>query len=169
LAKKLQLPLDVIFTKKIGLPYNPEYAIGAVSDMHIFVNQEFATMPELQTYIAHEVAAIRKVIKERSDSYRQGMLPLSLNGKTVIVVDDGIATGSTLLATLALIKEYHPRKIVVALPVAPAHSLQAIKQEADEVVCYATPDPFYSVGQFYQHFEQVDDEQAIQLLHEANK
>lgn len=169
LAKRLHLPLDVIFTKKIGLPYNPEYAIGAASDAHVFVNKEFAYMPELQTYIQQEVASIRKVIRERTETYRHNLPPFVIKDKTVIVVDDGVATGSTLLATLALIKEYQPQKIVVALPVAPKHTLEKITHEADEVVCYATPEPFYSVGQFYQRFEQVDDEHAIKLLEEANQ
>ena len=114
LAKKLNLPLDVIFTKKIGLPTNPEYAIGAVSDKHIFIDSRFKNIPELQEYIEQQVAAIRTVIKERNTTYRAGMSPLELAGKTVIIVDDGVATGNTLLATIALIREYNPQKIVVA-------------------------------------------------------
>lgn len=169
LAKELQLPLDVIFTKKISLPDNPEYAIGAVSDAHVFVNEAFAEMPALQDYISQQVGEIRNVIQERTQNYRRNMPPLSLKDKTVIVVDDGVATGSTLLATIALIKEYQPKKIVVALPVAPVGTLEKIKQAADQVICYATPEPFYSVGQFYQNFTQVDDEQAIKLLQEANQ
>jgi putative phosphoribosyl transferase len=169
LAQGLRVPLDVIFTKKIGLPENPEYAIGAVSEKHIFVDSAFRDMPILQEYIAKEVATIRKVIKERNELYRKNMRPFDIENKIVIVVDDGVATGSTLLATLALIKEYKPKKIVAALPVATHEALEKIKKQADEVVCFAVPELFYSVGQFYRNFEQVEDEKAIKLLREANR
>lgn len=120
-------------------------------------------------YIAKEVATIRKVIKERNELYRKNMRPFDIENKIVIVVDDGVATGSTLLATLALIKEYKPKKIVAALPVATHEALEKIKKQADEVVCFAVPELFYSVGQFYRNFEQVEDEKAIKLLREANR
>ena len=93
LAKGLDLPLDVIFTKKIGYPSNPEYAIGAVSELHVFLNEAFKNIPELQGYIARKVDEIRKVIKERMIKYRKGMPPFNIQDKIVIVVDDGVATG----------------------------------------------------------------------------
>ena len=168
LARGLELPLDVIFTKKIGLPEYPEYAIGAVSDAHVFLASNFKDIPDLQEYIAHEVEEIRNTIKERTIKYRRGMPPFNIQNKTVIVIDDGIATGSTLLATLALIKEYKPKKIVIALPVAPPDALKKIQEKADEVVCVIVPEIFYSVGQFYKHFAQVEDSEAIKLLRDAN-
>lgn len=168
LAKGLDLPLDVIFTKKIGYPSNPEYAIGAVSELHVFLNEAFKNIPELQGYIARKVDEIRKVIKERMIKYRKGMPPFNIQDKIVIVVDDGVATGSTMLSTLALIKEYKPKKIVVALPVASAEAVKKIKENADEVVCVSVPEHFLSVNQFYKKFEQVDDQEAMRLLQEAN-
>lgn len=168
LAKGLHLPLDVIFTKKIGFPLNPEYAMGAVSDLHVFVDAEFHDMPEIQDYIQQEVQKIRAVIKERNATYRKNMPPFNIEQKTVIVVDDGVATGSTLLATIALLREYNPLKIVVALPISSAEALKKIKEEADEVVCVQVPTHFQSVGQFYKKFDQVEDQEAIRLLHEAN-
>src|SRR5579872_2908938 len=99
LTKGLNLPLDVIFSKKIGLPINPEFAIGAVSDKQVFVNDRFKDVPELQEYIAQQVKEIRTIIKERNAMYRKNMPPLNLANKTVIVVDDGVATGNTLLTT----------------------------------------------------------------------
>ncbi len=168
LAKKLQLPLDVIFTKKIGFPGNPEYAIGAASERHVFLNPPFNTMPDLKDYITDEVKKIRTIIKERNETYRKGMSPFDIKDKIVLVVDDGIATGNTLLATIALIKEYHPKKIVVALPVAPAEALEKIKEQVDEVFCVTVPRIFHSVSQFYTHFEQVDDHTAIELLRKAH-
>lgn len=167
LAKGLHLPLDVIFTKKIGFPLNPEYAIGAVSEKHAFVENKFNT-PELQHYIVHEIEVIRKIIKERNETYRKGMPPFSLKDKDVIIVDDGVATGNTLLITIKLIKEYGPKKIIVALPVASKEALQKVKEHADDVICLLVPEIFYGVGQFYMNFHQVDDDQAIALLHEAN-
>lgn len=169
LAKGLHVPLDVIFTKKIGFPGNPEYAIGAASASHIFIDDAFKHIPELQDYIAHEVQSIRQIIKERENTYRQGMSPLNLTKKTVILVDDGVATGNTLLATIALVREYNPKKIVVALPVSSVQAYNKIKEKADEVACVLVPEVFYSVGQFYKEFNQVDDAEAIRLLHEANQ
>ncbi|CAN5171291.1 phosphoribosyltransferase [soil metagenome] len=168
LAKRLYLPLDVIFTKKIGLPMNPEYAIGAVSSKHVFINNYFIDMPELQSYIETQIGAIRATIKERENLYRKGMAPFDLTDRIVIVVDDGVATGSTLLATIALIKEYHPSKIVVALPVCAQEAFNKIAPTVDEIVCVEIPNIFYSVGQFYRQFAQVEDKEAIRLLHEAN-
>lgn len=168
LAKRLHLPLDVIFTKKIGLPMNPEYAIGAVSSKHVFINNYYIDMPELQSYIETQIGVIRATIKERENLYRKGMAPFDLTGKIVIVVDDGVATGSTLLATIALIKEYHPAKIVVALPVCAQEAYDKIAPTVDEIVCVEIPNIFYSVGQFYKQFAQVEDKEVIRLLHEAN-
>lgn len=169
LAKKLELPLDVIFTKKIGLPANPEYAIGAVSEKQVYIDENFKNNPELQKYIDQEVQNIRKVIKARNELYRKNMPPFDITNKTVIIVDDGVATGKTLLVTLHLVKEYNPKKIVVALPVAPQEALQNIKEYADEVVCALVPEVFYSVGQFYIDFHQVEDDEAQKLLQEANQ
>lgn len=169
LAKGLHLPLDVIFTKKIGFPLNPEYAMGAVSDLHVFVDEEFHDMPEIQDYVTQEVTKIRKVIKERNATYRKNMPPFDIENKTVIVVDDGVATGSTLLATIALLREYNPHKIVVALPVSSAQAFKKIQEQADEVVSVQVPTNFQSVGQFYTKFDQVEDQEAIRLLHEANE
>ncbi len=169
LAKGLHIPLDVIFTKKIGYPQNPEFAIGAVSEKHVFLNSDFKDAPELQDYLTHEVATIRKLLKERNETYRKNMAPFSLLNKIVILVDDGVATGNTILTTLELIKEYKPKKIVVALPVASQEALKKIKENADEVICVDNPEIFYSVGQFYKSFQQVDDAQAIKLLQDANR
>lgn len=168
LAQKLDLPLDVIFSKKIGLPANPEMAIGAVSETDVIVNSPFNQMRELENYIEEQTKTIRATIKERNATYREGMQPLDLKNKIAIVVDDGVATGTTLLSTIALIKQADPKKIIVALPVAPPDTLEKIEQQADEVVCLSTPELFQSVGQFYQKFNQVDDQEAIRLLREAN-
>lgn len=169
LAKELHLPLNIVLTKKIGYPGNPEFALGAVSADHVYIDDRFKDVAELQTYIAHQVQEIRELLHERALRYRQGKEPLSIKDKIVIVVDDGVATGSTLTATLMLIKQEDPKKIIVALPVAPPEALKRLQLHADELICVKVPDLFFGVGQFYQNFSQVDDEEAIRLLHEANQ
>lgn len=169
LAKELHLPLDVIFTKKIGYPGQPEYAIGAVSLDHLFVRQDYLDDPQLSDYIKQQTPLIRKLLHERAAQYRGNKPPLDLKDKIVIVVDDGVATGNTLLATLALIKEAKAQKIVVALPVSPVETLERIREHADEVVCLQVPAFFLGVGQFYRNFEQVEDAEAIRLLQEAHQ
>lgn len=168
LSKDLNLPMDVVLTKKIGYPGNPEYAIGAMSLDSIIIDKrglEFSG--ELEAYLKKEISTIRQLLRERSALYHGKEKPLSLENKTVIVVDDGIATGKTLEVTLDLIKKQHPAKIIVAVPVASKEALQLIKKKVDEVICLIVPDIFMSVGQWYEHFDQVDDEQAIQLLRES--
>lgn len=168
LARGLHLPLDVILSKKIGFPGNPEYAIGAVSLENVTISPQFADVPELEDYITEQIVEIRKLLNERNAQYRGNKPPLNLTDKIVIVVDDGVATGNTLRATLALIRQHRPAKIVVALPVAPATTLAELRKEADEVVCVLVPQVFLSVGQFYRHFYQVSDDEAIRLLQESN-
>ncbi len=168
LSKELNLPLDVILTKKIGYPGNPEYAIGAVSlDSIIIDKRALEFSGEMEAYLKREICNIRQLLRERSAAYHDERKPFSLENKTVIVVDDGIATGKTLEITLDLIKKQHPAKIIVAVPVASKEALHLIKKKVDEVICLQIPENFISVSQWYDHFDQVDDEQAIQLLQES--
>ncbi len=165
LSQELHLPLDIILTKKIGYPGNPEYAIGAVSADNVIIDKralEFSGA--LEAYLKQEIESIRRLLQERSALYHAIRRPLSLENKTVIITDDGIATGKTLEATIDLIKKQHPAKIVVAVPVGSKEALHLIKKKVDEVICLEIPENFMSVGQWYERFEQVDDEQAIQLL-----
>lgn len=164
-SKELHLPLDVILTKKIGFPGNPEYAIGAMSVDNVMIDKRALEISgEMESYLKNEILAIRQLLQERSAAYHGTREPIPLKDKIVIVVDDGIATGKTLEVTLDLIKKQHPQKIVVAVPVASKEALQLIKKKVDEVVCLLVPDMFMSVGQWYQSFDQVDDDEAIQLL-----
>lgn len=166
-AQALNAPLDVALTKKIGHPYHREYAVGAVS-LESVVLSETEVLPK--SYIEEETARIREVLKKRQEQYYKKRKPVPLKNKVVIVVDDGIATGNTLIATVQLVSKQNPAKLVVGIPVAPMQAVQKLEAlaEVDEVVCLATPLNFRAVGQFYLHFYQVSDKEAIRILEQAN-
>lgn len=168
ISKALNLPLDVALTKKLGHPFNKEYAIGAVS-----LNSQVLTdaVGVTKNYIKEETDKIRSVLKKRHDQYYKNRSPQDLTDKTVIIIDDGIATGNTVMATVELVHQQDPKKIIVAIPVAPKFTVSKLAKSefVDEVVCLNTPYNFHAVGQFYQLFNQVSDEEAIALLEEGNK
>ncbi len=170
LAKRLNLRLDVVLTKKIGYPGNPEFAIGAVSLKGEVIDKDFVKTGEVsQKYIGDEVKRIREKLKERYKMYAGKEKPVNLKDKIVIITDDGIATGKTMLATIDLIKKDKPKKIIVAIPVGPEDTIEMLKKYADEVICLYIPESFFAIGEFYRYFPQVEDEEAIKLLKEANK
>jgi putative phosphoribosyl transferase len=166
-AKSLQAPLDVVLTKKIGYPTNKEYAIGAVSLESIVLTN---AMGIEKSYIDQETARIRKTLRDRYNQYYKHQSPVNLKNKTIIIVDDGVATGNTLLATIELVYKQKPSKIIIAIPVAPASAIYKISntENVDEVICILIPDNFRAVGQFYKNFEQVTDQEAIQILEKTN-
>jgi predicted phosphoribosyltransferase len=167
-AKALNAPLDVALTKKIGHPYNKEYAIGALSLKNIILNDAIGVT---KGYIEEETVRLRKKLKERHKQYYKNNEPQNLKDKTVIIVDDGIATGNTILVTIELVKMQNPNKIVIAIPVAPPSTVRKLEasSEVDEVICLETPYNFHAVGQFYQEFFQVSDQEAVNLLEESNE
>lgn len=169
LSRELNLILDVIFIKKIGYPGNSEYAIGAVSMDHVYISPEFMHEPWIKDYVEQQTIEIRQLLHERALLYRGGKPIVEITDKTVIIVDDGVATGHTLFASLELIKKEGPKKIILALPVASQKAIDILSKQVDEIVCLKIPDNFFGVAQFYQKFEQVDDQEAIRLLHEADK
>lgn len=167
LAKKLHLPLDIVLTKKIGHPYNPEMAIGAVSLASEIIDPQFRDVSK--EYIKNEIKELRKKLKERSQQYR-GKRPFpKLKDKIVILVDDGVAMGHTMSAAIDFVRKEKPKKMVVAIPVGSAEAVAVLKRKADEVICLSIPESFMAIGQFYQQFEQVEDEEAIRLLKDTNK
>ncbi len=170
LAKELNLPLDIVLTKKIGYPGNSEYAVGAVSlKSYIVENSLLKSGKVTHEYLEREVADIRKLLEERYKKYRGEKKPCEIKGKTVIITDDGVATGRTILAAIDLLREDKPEKIVIAVPVGPMDTLEELSVKADEVICVLVPQMFYAIGQFYMDFTQVEDEEAVRLLEEANK
>ena len=165
-AQYLELPMDIILTKKIGHPMNKEYAIGAASmDDYFVIPHEDVS----QKYIASEVEDIRSKLKESYDKFINNRQQETLYNKIVIVVDDGIATGNTLLATVNLLKKSHPSKIIIATPVASSSGKIKLASVADEVISLLVPEEFYGVGAFYEDFEQVSDAEVIYLLNEIKK
>lgn len=162
-AKELNAPLDVALSKKIGHPYNKEYAIGAVS-----LEQDILTDAKgvNKGYIEEEKARIREKLKQAHQQYYQKRNPQNLEDKTVIVIDDGVATGNTVLSTVALAQKQKAKKIIVAIPVGSASAVRSLENNTSihEVICLNSPSNFEAVGQFYESFPQVSDEEAIQWL-----
>jgi predicted phosphoribosyltransferase len=161
IARELGFPIEVALSKKIGHPTNPEFAIGAVSIGSLDVDHN---LPVPQEYIDKEVAKIQEELKRRYQLFMGDKKPTDLENKVVIIVDDGIATGHTLLATIALVKKQKPGKIVIAVPVAPPSAINEFEPLVDEMVCLLAPSGFYAVGQFYEDFQQVSDAEVISAL-----
>lgn len=165
-AKALGADLDIVVPRKLGAEGNQEYAIGAVMpDGTLYLNPEalMATHPT-QKYIDEEKARQRKEAERRVLEYRGRRKEPDLSGRTAIVVDDGIATGATMVAALRWARAKGPKVLVAAAPVAPRSTVDELKGEADMVVCPSTPEPFYAIGAFYGNFDQVTDEEVVEIL-----
>ena len=165
-AKTLSANLDVIVTRKLRAPYQPELGIGAVVDGdHVILNEELVrAVSTSQDYLNREIAFQKEEIHRRLRFYRGDQPAPEVVGKTVIVVDDGIATGYTFRASLESLRERHPDHLVAAAPVAARDSVDMLTPFADEIVCLQTPTSFHAVGAWYQNFDQVSDEEAAAIL-----
>lgn len=163
-AASLQAPIDVIVPRKLRAPYNPELAVGAVAEGGaVFIDEEIAGGIGT-AYLEQEIAVQRGEIARRVQVYRGTRRLPHLSGRTAIVVDDGIATGATMVAALRAVRALAPDRLVAAVPVAPPDGIARLAREADEVVCLAAPPVFHAVGQFYEDFTQVDDSEVVRLL-----
>lgn len=163
-ADLLEASLDVVVPRKLRAPFNPELAIGAVAeDGAVFVEEETG-FGVGQAYLDGEIAVQRREVARRVEAYRAGRPLPDMAGRTAIVVDDGIATGATLVAALRAVRDRHPEHLVAAVPVAPPEGIARLAREADEVVCLSAPALFHAVGQFYDDFCQVEDDEVIALL-----
>ena len=169
-AKKLNCPLEVIITRKLGAPGNPELAIGATTSKGgLVVDRELIDKLEItQNYLHAEHLKQLAEARRREKLYEKGDQPEIL-GRTVILVDDGLATGATMEAAIRAVQEGLPAKTVVAVPVAPLETAERLKILADDLVVLSTPEPFFAIGEFYENFPQVSDEEVIQILKETNK
>ncbi|MEX0656388.1 MAG: phosphoribosyltransferase family protein [Nitrosopumilaceae archaeon] len=165
IATYLGCKLDIIVSRKIGAPHNPELAIGAVlHDGSYFPNSEVVKMLQVpQSYIDLEKSIQMKEIERRLINYR-GSIQYDLENKTIVIVDDGIATGATILVAALWVKKQKPKKVIVAVPVGSKDSIQKLKEIADEVVVLYAPDFFNAVGEFYKDFEQVEDETVLEIM-----
>jgi putative phosphoribosyl transferase len=165
-AESIGAPLDLVIARKIGAPGNPEFAIGAVSEEGDVI-LDYETVHQLgipESYIEQESASEMAKIKSRMERYRDDRPYPSLEGKTVIVVDDGIATGLTMKAALTSLRKRKPSPLILAVPVAPNSTLHELSQFVDQVVCLESPTYFEAVGEFYREFGQVTDDQVRSAL-----
>jgi putative phosphoribosyl transferase len=168
-ATALGAPLDVFVLRKLGVPGHEELGFGAIGSGGVRVlDPELIQVLGLSPLdIELVTAAEKQELKRRECAYRGGRPPLDVTGWTVILVDDGIATGSSIRAAIRALRQMSPARLVVATPVAPASTCNRLRPEVDELVCVETPEPFYGVGQFYDDFSQVSDEEVKRLLDSA--
>lgn len=166
IAQALNLPLEIFLSKKIGHPNNPEFAIGSVTLNGTVVNDN--VMEADRDYIIRQSNKILGELKEKFKTFMDGKKPADLRGKTVILTDDGVATGSTLISAVEAIRKSSPKKIIIAVPVSPPETARRLGRISDGFICLATPADFFGVGQYYYDFSQVQDEEVIQLLKQAN-
>ncbi|MEW5705309.1 MAG: phosphoribosyltransferase [Actinomycetota bacterium] len=164
-ARALGLQLDLIIPRKIGAPGNPELAIGAIARGEPMINRSLVRelgVPE--SYIAEEAKRQMDEINRRQKLYLGDRAPIELQNRVVIIVDDGLATGYTALAAINAVRQQHPKKIVLAVPVAPVDTCERLRTEVDEIVCLEVHELFFAVGQFYEVFEQTTDDEVIEIM-----
>jgi putative phosphoribosyl transferase len=166
IARALHAPLDVLVVRKLGLPWQPEVAAGAIGPGGVIIKN-----PQVAPFVADfnatlaEVAAHELIeLQRRELVYRRGRTPLEARDRLVIIVDDGIATGSSMEAAILAVRAMRPRAIVVAVPVAPQETIDMLRGSADQVVCARQPQPFMSVGQWYEQFPQLSDAEVVEIL-----
>ncbi|HEX2924348.1 MAG TPA: phosphoribosyltransferase [Chloroflexota bacterium] len=171
IATALSLPLDVFVAKKLGAPGEPELAIGAVAENGGEWDHKdtVALLGVTDEYLKQEIATQTREMERRVRVYRGGTPLPALAGKTVLLVDDGIATGYTILAALSGLRAANPGNLVAAVPMAAEESLWRVSRESDRVVCLVTPEPFYAVGYHYAEFGQLTDEDVVRYLERARQ
>ncbi len=165
LAERLHGQLDVVLVRKLRAPGSAELAIGAIDETGwTYLSPTAATVGASDAYIAEEKAAQLAILRKRRAEYTPQRPPIDAWGRVVIVVDDGLATGATMIAALHVARAKEPARLICAVPVAAPDSVERVRPFADELVCLYTPEDFYAVGQFYQDFRQVDDREVVALL-----
>lgn len=165
-AKILKVPLDVFVVRKLGVPGDVELAMGATATGKVRVlNEDVIKRLAIPDEVIESVATgEERELARRERQYRENRTPVAVNGKTVILVDDGLATGATMRAAVLALKRGNPAHVVVAVPVAASETCEDFKNEVDEIVCAITPEPFFAVGQWYKEFSQTSDEEVCELL-----
>ena len=170
IASALKAPLDIVLVRKIGVPFQRELAVAAVVDgaqPEVVVNEDVTQLAGVtRDYIDAGVVQELQDIERRRQVYLQGRVRVPLHGRTVVLVDDGIATGATVRAAVRALKRKALKALILAVPVAPLETIEALKSEVDEVVCLRTPEPFVAIGVHYADFHQVSDDEIVRLLAE---
>lgn len=171
LSLALHVPLDILLTRKIGAPGNPEYALGAICETGaLFWNEPAVSAFPLSAEDLTRAADSEKIeIARRIGLYRQGAPLTEVTDRTVILLDDGLATGATFLASIAAIRQLKPRRLIGAIPVGPPDTVREVAQQVDQLVVLSTPEPFYAVGNFYADFAQVEDRDVLRYLQLARE
>jgi putative phosphoribosyl transferase len=170
-ARALHAPLDVMLVRKLGVPGHEELAMGAIASggVRVLSDDIIKALSIPDRVIATIAANEESELARRERAYRDDRPPLDVRGKTVILVDDGLATGSTMRAAAAALQAQHPERLVIAVPVAPRETCQSLLNAADDVVCATVPEPFFAVGNWYEDFSQTTDEEVRELLARANE
>lgn len=168
-AKALHAPLDVVVVRKIGVPWQPELAMGAIAgnSVQVLSQDMIRSLRIPQREIDAAVAKERLEVERREKLYRSGRAALKLHGQTVLLVDDGLATGSTMLVAARYVRALKPARTIIAVPVGAFEACELLKKEADELVCLATPRYFMAVGEWFEDFRQVNDAEVQRLLEES--
>lgn len=171
IAQTLRLPLDVMLVRKLGLPGHEELAMGAIASGNVQVlNEDVVQGMNIPKSIIAKVAESEHAeLERRNKAYRQGNPPPQISGKTVILVDDGCATGANMKAAVQAVTKQHADRIVVAVPVASDSAYSMLQEMTDEVVCLDIPEPFFGVGRFYHDFSQTSDDEVKALLEQAHR
>ena len=173
IAAILKSPLDVALVRKIGAPNQEELAIGAVVDgksPKVYLNESLISRINIPAGYLERMEQIKfKEIREREKIYRRGAEKIDVSGKTAIIVDDGIATGASVMAVIEAVKDEKPAKIIVAVPVIAGDTMRELKKVVDKVVVLSAPEKFYAVGEFYEDFSQTTDEEVLYLLQKSKK
>ena len=168
-ARTLRAPLDVMLVRKLGVPGHEELAMGAIASggIRVISNDIVRMLAIPDRAIATVAAAEEEELERRERAYRDGRPPAQVWGRTVILVDDGLATGATMRAAVAALKAQHPERLVVAVPIGASETCDMLRQEVDDVVCARTPEPFYAVGAWYEDFLPTSDDEVRDLLRKA--